>query len=284
MGQQLQLTVGSKFEHNGYSGFEAQPEARLLWTPTPRQSAWAAISRAVRTPSRVEADLELEAFLLPSPLTFARLLGSKSFSSEKLLGYEAGYRDQIGPRLSVDLAGFFNDHRDLLSLETGAPFRESAPAFPRLIVPFTIANGLGGKTYGTEMSAKWQTLRQWRLQGSYSFVHLALRKSAGSTDTMTVTSTEGSSPNHQVVLESLINLPHQVEFDQIFRSVSALPAQHVASYGTVDLRLSWQPEQRVEFSLVGRNLAQDRHAEFSGDPGAVIEVKRSGYGKVTVRW
>jgi iron complex outermembrane receptor protein len=52
----LRLALGSKFEHNDYIGFEAQPSARLLWLPKEGHSLWTSISRAVRTPSRLEND------------------------------------------------------------------------------------------------------------------------------------------------------------------------------------------------------------------------------------
>ena len=47
----LRFTLGSKFEHNDFTGFEYQPTARLLFTPTNKQSVWAAVSRAVHTPA-----------------------------------------------------------------------------------------------------------------------------------------------------------------------------------------------------------------------------------------
>ena len=51
----LSLILGSKFEYNDYTGFEVQPSGRLLWTPDRKQSVWAAISRAVRTPDNFES-------------------------------------------------------------------------------------------------------------------------------------------------------------------------------------------------------------------------------------
>ena len=46
------LTLGTKVEHNDYTGFEVQPSGRLQWNVTPKQTLWAAVSRAVRTPSQ----------------------------------------------------------------------------------------------------------------------------------------------------------------------------------------------------------------------------------------
>src|SRR5207245_8936806 len=87
VGDQLSLTIGSKFLHNGYSGFEIQPTARLLWTPSSRQTVWAAVTRAVRTPSRVEEDLQLTGLAAPTPLPYFRLIGGGAVSLARNLAY-----------------------------------------------------------------------------------------------------------------------------------------------------------------------------------------------------
>lgn len=67
----LSLILGSRFEHNRYSGFEIQPNGRLLWTPDPHHTVWASVSRAVRTPSRGEQDILYRQSVIPPPLAFA---------------------------------------------------------------------------------------------------------------------------------------------------------------------------------------------------------------------
>ncbi|MEW6159067.1 MAG: TonB-dependent receptor, partial [Verrucomicrobiota bacterium] len=82
----LRLTLGSKFEHNDYTGLEIQPNARLLWTPHRNHSVWGAVSRAVRSPARFEHDVR--AWFIPPP---SMLVGNPEFESESLLAYELGY-------------------------------------------------------------------------------------------------------------------------------------------------------------------------------------------------
>jgi iron complex outermembrane receptor protein len=281
VGNQLWLTMGAKFLHNIYSGFEVQPSARLLWTPNPRHTVWAAVTRAVRTPSRVEEDDQLSELLAPNPPTFLRIIGDGRFFSEQLVGYEAGYRSLVRPKFYVDIATFYNNYNHLLSIEPGLPFSETSPSPAHLVVPFLIRNGLLGNTSGIEIAPDWRPTGWWRLEGSYSYLYMDLRRRAGSPDAATARSTEGSSPHHQVAIQSFLNLPKKLEFDQTYRYVSALPAQLVGSYGTADVRLGWRVTRYFGLSLVGQNLLQPHHAEFGGDPGALVGIKRSIYAKIT---
>ncbi|HXN50921.1 MAG TPA: TonB-dependent receptor plug domain-containing protein [Candidatus Acidoferrum sp.] len=281
VGDQLSLTIGSKFLHNNYSGFEIQPTVRLLWTPSSRQTVWGAVTRAVRTPSRVEEDLQLTALLAPSPLTFFRISGDRNFSSESLVGYEAGYRSLVGPKFYVDIAAFYNNYNNLLSIEPGAPFAESSPPPPHAVIPLFFRNGLLGNTAGFEIAPDWTPTRTWRLRGSYSYLHIALNKKASSLDASTANSTQGSSPHHQVAIQSSLDLPKKLEFDQTFRYVSSLPAQLVRAYTTADVRFSWHATRSLDVSVVGQNLFQPHHPEFGGDPGSLVGIERSAYIKLT---
>jgi len=281
VGEKVSLTIGSKFLHNTYSGFEIEPTARLLWTPTPRQTVWGAVTRAVRTPSRVEEDLQLTALLAPTPLTFFRVVGDRKFSSESLVGYEAGYRSLVGPKFYVDIAAFYNNYDNLLSIEPGAPFSETSPPPPHAVVPFFFRNGLLGKTAGFEIAPDWTPRRIWRLRGSYSYLHMDLSKEASSLDASTANSTQGSSPHHQIAIQSSLDLPKKLEFDQTFRYVSSLPTQLVRAYTTADVRFSWHATRSLDVSVVGQNLFQPHHAESGGDPGPLVGIERSAYIKLT---
>ena len=277
----LSLTIGSKFLHNSYSGFEVEPGARVLWTPNQRHTVWTAVTRAVRTPSRVEEDLQLTVLAAPNPLTFYRVVGDRGFSSETLVGYEAGYRSLVKPRFYVDIAAFYNNYDHLLSLEPGVPFLETSPSPPHTVVPLFFRNGLLGKTSGFEFAPDWTPISWWRLRGSYSYLYMDLKKHSGSLDTRTASSTEGSSPHHQIVIQSSVDLPKRLQFDQTFRYVSALPAQQVGAYGTADVRFSWRAFRSMELSVVGQNLLQPHHPESGGDPGSLVGIKRSVYAKIT---
>ncbi len=281
--QKLSLTLGSKFEHNSFDGFDAQPSARLLWTPRPRQTFWAAVTRAVRTPSRLDTDVELFEFLGDLPKTtvpaYLEVTGDPTFDSEELLGYEAGYRTLITSKFYVDFSAFDNQYNDLASYGKGTGSLQTKPiTYFLLAEPY--ANGIKGSTEGFEIAPKWNPTSWWQLKGSYSYLHLSTEDKPGYTDTGTVAIYNGSSPHSGIVIQSLFNLPKRFEYDMTYRYVSALPAQAVQAYSTADVRVGWHTGD-FEFSVDGQNLFQPEHGEFGNTPGPVVGIGRTVYAKVT---
>jgi iron complex outermembrane receptor protein len=278
--RRLALTVGTKLQHNVYTGWEVQPSARLLWTPKAHQSFWAAVTRAVRTPSRIEEDLQLTGLVSPDPPFFLRIADNGKVVSETLLGYEAGFRQLINSRFYFDVSVFHNDYDDLVGFGNLTLSTENTPAPPHLLYSVPFANSLKGHTDGIEIAPDWKPKQWLQLRGSYSYLNLDLQPiSGGSGDTGTVTSDEGSSPHNQFSGQALFTLPRGFEFDSTVRYMSALPAQATKSYTTMDTRLGWRFSKQFELSLVGQNLFAPRHAEFT----SAVLVERSAYARLTWR-
>ncbi len=275
----LSLIVGSKFEHNNRSGFEVQPNGRLMWTPTSRQTVWAAVTRAVRTPSRLDQDLQLTDFLA-API-FLRVVGSKSFRSEHLVGTEVGYRALLIRKLYLDLSLFRNDYDDLYGYGPGRDYVETSPPPARLILEEPLANALKGDTSGGEIAPDWKPADWFQLKGSYSYLHLYVHDKPGFTDDQNTVSDNGSSPHHQVVLQVLFNIPRGFDLDSTYRFVSSLPFQKVAAYNTGDIRFGWRASHSWEISVVGQNLMQPHHAEFGSDVDTIVGIKRSVFATMT---
>jgi len=289
--KRLSLTVGTKLLHTNFSSFEAEPSARLMWTPTNKTSVWASFTHAVRTPSDAEHDFFLSGFVATTPdgtPFFARFNANRDFRPEQLNGYELGFRQLILKSLYVDVASFFSHYHDLFSEDiTGAPFLEATPAPPHFLLPAQFGNGLLGQTKGIEVAPEWRPMNWWRLRGSYSFLHMNIEKSPNSLDIGTAPQIMGSSPEHQLSLQSSFDMTKKVDLDLGYRYVSALPGQLVPAYSTADARLGWTFHPGFELSLVGRNLLQPSHPEFGTDPGlpagaiTLVGIKRSGFIKLT---
>ena len=295
----LGLTLGSKIEHNDFTGFEFQPSGRLLWTPAAHHSVWASVSRAVQMPSRIEDDLTLRQgpvlppgalyagfppYVPPSPAVLTSVSGRRGTVSEEEIAYEIGYRIEPTPRLSFDLALFYNDYQKLGSFETDTPVVDLLANPPHIGVH--ISNRLKGETYGGEIAATWQAASWWKLQANYSLLYTKIHFSDGGLDAVNEHALEGSSPRYQASLRSSIDLPRGFEFDAGIRYVDALPVLHVPAYVAVDVRLGWHISDSVELSVVGRNLLDRRHAEFlpTNIGTGATEVERSIYGSFTIRF
>ena len=274
------LTLGSKVEHNSYTGWEFEPNARVLWTPDATQSVWAAVSRALRTPARIDADADAVS-PNPNPRFEAVLAGSDSFHSEHLLAYELGYRTMPTPSLSLELALFYNKYTDLRTLSLGTP----VPATPRIIAPFIISNNAHGHTGGAEVSATWQASPSVRLRGTYSYLDAQLELNPGA-PTASLIVAGYNSPQHQATIWSSFGLPRNIELDVIGRYVSRLRGPAIPKYAEADVRLGWHPSEKWEFSLAGQDLLQPYHREFPTDAFDLYPraIERRGYAKVVWRY
>jgi iron complex outermembrane receptor protein len=281
----LSLTVGSKFLRTNFTGFELEPSARLIWTPRPAHSVWAAFTHAVRTPSDAEEDFFLSGYITTTAAGtpyFARFNANNNFRPEQLNGTELGYRYLLGQKAYFDIAGFYNHYHDLFDQEiTGSPFLEANPPPVHLLLPAQFGNGLRGTTKGIEIAPEWRPANFWRLRGSYSYLMMDIRKAPGSQDVGTAPGIEGSSPKHQVVIQSSFDLSKAFSLDLTYRYVSVLPSQNVPEYSTGDVRLGWRISRKLEISFVGRNILQPSHPESAGDPGPLVGIRRSAYAKIT---
>ena len=256
----MRVAIGSKFEHNDFSGFEYQPSARISWTPAENQFAWAAVSRAVRTPSRIDRD-----FFVPGNPPYNFFAGGPDFVSEKLLAWELGYRI-ASPSAAFDVSTFYNVYDDLRSVEPGPPA--------------SIANGLDGTSYGTEMVLDLQFTGWWRAKTGYAFLQKNITLKPSSRD-INNGEGEGSDPKHRLKIQSMMDLRDGFELDACLRAASEITNTRdpVPGYITLDVRLGYLVSPGVTISVLGQDLLHDRHPEF-GMPNAREEVPRSVLGRI----
>ena len=257
----LHLTLGTKLSNNHYTGFEIQPSGRLALTPNTHHTIWAAVSRAVRVPSRLDADEVTPSLTTPNA----------KFSTEKLIAYEIGYRVEPFRRLAVSLAGYYNQYTDLRSID----------ANPGGSSPLKLANDQKAHTWGIEVSANYWMFDWWHLRMGYTW----LKKKFTALSPAVVPGAdvfEGLDPHHQAMLQSILDLPRHFQLDMTARFVDSLTiwplSPRVSQYFAADLRLAWQYKQ-FEFSIVGRDLFTRRHIEFG-----VSQIPRNLYGRILWRF
>jgi len=284
----LYLIMGSKFEHNDYTGFEYQPSVRLLWTPTERHSLWASVSRAVRVPSYVDANIrfisppvEIVPFFPPwdeAPI-FPVLVGNSSYGSEDVLAYEAGIRVQPTAAFFWDLAVFFNRYENLQTLRpTALEWGATPGGWPAGFLYMDDCNRGLGETYGFELAATYTLSERWRLRGAYSFLCMQMRALDPDVELYAVA---GENPRNEFNLWLAGDLGSHWRLDFIGRYVDNLSALSVPRYFVGDVRLAWRPQDNFEVFLVGRNLLNQAHLEYgTGDVVGTVgsEIQQEVYG------
>ena len=267
----VHVTVGTKIEHNDYTGFEIQPSGRVSWRPGSSGTLWMAVSRALRTPSRIDREL----FAPAKPPYF--LVGGPDFHSEEELAYELGYRYQRGT-LGLSVATFYSRYHGLRSVEQVNP---PAPA------PIVIGNGQDGESYGAEVTAEYWLTNRWRVHAGYTELRVHVWPNRGSTD-MSRGSGESQVPDRQFLLQSSLDLPAHLGFAVWFRAIDDINNQLVPAYAELNATLTWQPTSHLDLSLVGQNLLHGQHREFGAPPASPTapdtrrDIQRGVYG--TVAW
>jgi iron complex outermembrane receptor protein len=279
--------VGSKFEDAPYTGLNVQPNGRLLWTPTKRQTLWASLAMAQATPDREDQDSVTAEAAFPGPSgipTVQTVFGDTDTKNQKVLSFEAGYRVQVFDRVSLDFATFYSHYKDLSSIDAGTPFLAIAPAPTHFVFPSDFGNQVHGKGYGAELSAQCQVTRPWKLIAGYTYLGLQFHTDPGASNAVSELDAT-QSPHNQFQLRSQWNLPRKFEFDQSVFFVSGISSGQVPAYTRADARLGWQPGEALEFSIVGQNLLSPRHLEFPDfEQYTSSQDVRKVFAKVTWRF
>jgi iron complex outermembrane receptor protein len=256
----LRLTGGVKVEQSSLNGTEYMPSVRLAWHVDERAMVWSAVSRAVRTQSRIDKDLVFPGFFGGGP----------DFKAEKLIAYELGYRARPFARFSFSATAFYHDYGDIRTTS----FVTTGPA------PFVFLNGLAGKTYGVESWATFDVSERLRLRAGLTVQQARFALRPGANDVVGLQSL-GDDPKNQASVRAEWRPREDIDVDLDLREVGALHRYHVAAYSEADLRLAWRPANMVELSLAAQNLLHDRHAETTTQTSS-REVGRSVVAGV--RW
>jgi iron complex outermembrane receptor protein len=267
----LTLTLGAKFEHTPFTGFEYQPSGRLLWRASERQTAWAAVSRALRTPTRVE--LQGTVLTEVEPPGEAHLeIGNPGLKAEELIAYEFGYRVTPAKQVSFDAAVFLNEYRRLVAFEEAPAFFTTTPPPRHRVEPAIAQNSGGGRSWGMELASHWQVTPRWRLNGSYSWLRSRLSHDI-----------DRDTPEHQFVVSTHVDLGANWAWDSSVNYFSQVAQTDTPAYARWDMGLTWRPHPALELKVVGQNLGARRHIEYEHEE-LLASIPRSVYGKLTWRF
>jgi iron complex outermembrane recepter protein len=265
----LRLTAGLKIEKEPYTGVELMPNVRVSWAMTDTSLLWAAASRAVRVPSRLDRDVTQ---VTGSTLT----LTGGNMQPVRVTAYELGYRGRPLANLSFSISAFYNVYPNLRSAEpTNGGF------------PLVFSNAMEGETYGVEFWANYVVAGWWRLTAGANWLHKDLRFKPGSFGVGGL-QIAGNDPEYQLSLRSAMNLNRTVSLNFDLRQIGELPAPPSPAYMELNASIAWAATDKLDVSITGSNLLHAHHTEFGlisntlqvGPVG--VQIGRRVFG--AVRW
>jgi iron complex outermembrane receptor protein len=255
LNEELKLTAGIKFEDNSYSDWSVLPDVRLSWAPNDKTLVWLAGSRAIRSPTPFDTDVQE---YVGGQLF---VLGDPDFETEKVTAFELGYRGNPDEVLSLSASVFYNEYDDLRTIEIT----------PVQFLPLRWGNLMEGSAYGWEAWANIQLTSWWRLSPGVRTLHKRLKFSEGASALVGV-GQAGNDPSSGYVVKSSMDL-RRVSFDITLRKVGALPEPSLGDYTEMNARLAWKVSERLELAVKGFNLLNETHLEYPAPVGR--EIRRS---------
>lgn len=253
----LSLTLGLKVEDSSYTGVAFMPSVRLAWQPSEGALWWGAVSRAVRTPSRIERELQFTGIVEPG-----------TFDSEKVTAFEVGYRGRPTPRSTFSITVFHNLYTDIRTNEFA----------PGGVFPVHVDNSIEGSNTGVEAWGAFDVTDWWRLSLGASALGKDFHVRPGHTDLAGMLSI-GNDPDYQLFARSQMDLGRW-QLDVRLRAVDDLPKPAVDGYVEADAKLGWQLTKDVELGVVGQNLLSSDRQE-NGDPARALRVPRTVYASLS---
>lgn len=238
--EKLRMILGLKLEHNNYTGLEYLPNARLAWKPADNHLLWTSASRSVHAPSRIDRE-----FIVPG-----LLVGGPHFGTEKAYTYELGYRVTPTNKTSVSITSFYTEYDELRSLV----FDPSAPGLE-------FKNTASGRSHGLEMWGSWQVRNDLKLSGGFVFQDVQTNTPPGDLLQAVGFGNYDSSSHSLLRISYDINPNHLL--DATVRYMGKLRNPDVPAYTALDLRYGWKIDKNLELSIVGQNLFDPKHPEFS---------------------
>jgi iron complex outermembrane receptor protein len=261
----LSLIAGIKAEQTSFTGLQFLPNLRLAWHPNDRTLFWAAVSRAVRTPSRIDRQLELPPLLVGG-----------AFQSEKLIAFEGGYRGQIGRRTTLSVSAFFNRYDDIRTTE----FQ------PGGALPIQLMNGLEGHSYGVEAWSATQLTPWLRVNLGLSTLWKDFHLKPGHSD-LALRDELGHDPNLQLFARAELNPVDRLRMSFGVRRIGALDDSAaeppIGPYVEADANVTYRLTGGLELYVAGNNLLHETHLE-SNDTSRVKLAQRSVFAGARVRF
>jgi iron complex outermembrane recepter protein len=282
--KQLRLTLGTKVEHHATIGWQLLPNARLAWLPNPRHTLWAAVSRAVRAPSRGEREVVLTlarvAPTLFTPAVRFEVTGHRDFDAEINKAHEIGWRWRPHSRFQTDVTAYYFDYDDVRSFRSFTWFEPGA--VPTVVQRLSVFNDGEAETYGGEASCQWRIGDGWELAGSVS---RGIAHTENVMDNLLLNA-DYAIPAWLWHVRSWWQLPRDFEFSLTLygtgKNHRAVPGE---SFLRLDAQLVWRPRPDMELAVGVQNATDPNHSEtITGPLIPAVDVRRNVYARIQWRF
>jgi iron complex outermembrane recepter protein len=276
----LLASAGVRLDYNSFRNVVLQPSFRLLYTQGPAQSAWVAVSRAARTPNRVDRGFSFDDGSrwmpgVPLPISF-QLHGSSAMRAEIARSAEFGYRRQVRQRWSIDASLFYTRFENLRSINATLPPKLSIEGQSvKLTVPGTFENAGTGRAYGAELWSILQMRNGWKLIPAYAYLRETRSLPASSATAWYLWDRRATDIRHQGSIRSQHDLSPKWQLDLMARLRSRDRTFGMPGAVLLDARLSRHLSRSTELSFQVNNLTNRQIMEVGSDSSEVsIPIRR----------
>ncbi|MES2091985.1 MAG: TonB-dependent receptor [Pseudomonadota bacterium] len=265
------MTYGARVDHDPYSGAQFAPNARLLWKISDSSSSWMAASRAVRAPSRLEADAGVNITIAGTPWRGVINPGARII--EKVTAFETGWRSQVRQNLSLDVAAFVHRYDPLLGLDQDFLNNPDAQVGSNTL---RVSNSTKATTRGIELAADWRITNAWRQQLVFSRLDTHFAKPL-------IVTPFGGSPRNLLSLRESFDLNAHWMLDLWLRYTSArkdplVPSLNQPANTALDINVRWAVRPDTTISAGAHNLGKRSRQEIN--PGLSSQIPRAAFAKV----
>ena len=232
----LYLVLGMKADILTEAAVEPQPTIRLLYTRDEAEY-WVAVSRGVRADNRYQRS---GSYVIHARGHDYLVKAPGNLEPEKLISYEAGYRQTLTPEARLDISLYVNDYSELLMLELDDATNTAK-----------VTNSLRGTAYGLEAMVDWEPYEWLTLKPSASVIFQDLYdlESGPVGDSMPE---EGL--GSELKLQILTRPRKDVGLDLFLGYIDSPDQLHLPAYFSVEAHASWKATDALMLELIGRNL------------------------------
>ncbi|MDR0692798.1 MAG: TonB-dependent receptor [Prevotellaceae bacterium] len=237
--EKVTLNAGVRLERNERFGHEWIPQAGLAYRPCRHTVLKASVSKGFRSPNIRELYYK------------AGWAGANpDLEPERMWNYEVAVEQTFfDGRLALELAGYLADGKNQI---------QTVGSYPN----FRNVNTGEFLNKGFEFSFRWHALKNFNLQGNYSYLHM---------DTPLL-----YSPEHQIFLAANYRL-NRWNFGANYRFIDGLYSETGASpaietFAVLDAKVSFQPLQWLGFFIKGENLTGRDYQILTGYPMPGVTV------------